>query len=109
MEERIEKIRKYLKEEEEWWSSPCGYSSFREHALSLGYSVLIGIIIKTDFEEMVKKSKSFWHKGVDEKKILLLVKRKIREIGNNIKKGESVTANKESLVIWKGIWNLLKN
>ena len=114
IDKKIETILRWLKEEEEWWY-PSGrsifWSSFKEYALCLGYDVLIGGIIKTDFEEMVKRSKSFWfwHKGVGEKKLLLLVERKIREVKDKIEKKENLVVNRESMLMWKKILEELKN
>ena len=102
IEERIKKVKKWLNDEERDWESylPDAPVPLKEVAAPFGYSLLFGVIVKNDLDEIIEKSKyPFW--GIQEKKLFSLVKRKIEDVTGKVEKKEDLTINKELLLFGK--------
>jgi len=95
---KIKKIKHFC--EEEWYGSRI-FIFGPEKAWYISMYLFVSVILKTDFERIVKKSTFFGIFRI--KRFHKLVEKEIEEIQQRILNNETVIVNKLKLIFWQDI------
>ena len=90
IKEKLEEINEFLNEEERVFDEVIKTAENKK--FYFGCSLAMAIL-KTDFNEIVKKSKSWFNREPNKQRLVKLLKKKMRQIKEDIERGKNLGFN----------------